>query len=116
MIDSNVRSLPAPIRDLVETSADIFFATAASLWEMAIKTRQGKLKLPCKAESLPVWCANTGVVLLPISPTHATTPVDPWPQTNDPFDRILLSVCQVENLRLVTLDRALIDHPLAWRA
>jgi PIN domain nuclease of toxin-antitoxin system len=57
-----------------------------------------------------------GVVLLPISPTHATTPVDPWPQTNDPFDRILLSVCQVENLRLVTLDRALIDHPLAWRA
>jgi hypothetical protein len=24
--------------------------------------------------------------------------------------------CLVENLRLVTLDRALVAHPLAWRA
>ena len=40
---------------------------------------------------------------------------EPEPQTRDPFDRLLLGQCQVENLRLVTLDRALAAHPLAWR-
>jgi PIN domain nuclease of toxin-antitoxin system len=32
---------------------------------------------------------------------------------SDPFDRMLLAKCQVEVLRLVTIDRALANHPLA---
>ena len=33
--------------------------------------------------------------------------------TRDPFDRMLLAQCQVEGLRLLTIDRALVAHPLA---
>lgn len=35
--------------------------------------------------------------------------------THDPFDRLLLAQCRVEGMRLVTRNRALAAHPLAWR-
>jgi PIN domain nuclease of toxin-antitoxin system len=89
--------------------------SVASLWEIAIKARQGKLNpavaladFESQLEALH-WC------LLPVTASHAVAEVDPSPQTNDPFDRLLLAVCQVENLRLVTRDRKLVDHPLAWK-
>jgi PIN domain nuclease of toxin-antitoxin system len=116
ILQEKLPRLPPAVRDLLEFGDADFFASAASLWEMAIKMRLGKLVLPCVEEKLPDSLATTGFHLLPVSPTHATTPVEPWPRTNDPFDRILLSVCKVENLLLVTVDRALADHPLAWRA
>jgi PIN domain nuclease of toxin-antitoxin system len=46
---------------------------------------------------------------------HVITLVLPEPPTRDPFDRLLLAQAQVEGLQLVTIDRALIDHPLAYR-
>jgi PIN domain nuclease of toxin-antitoxin system len=116
ILHEKLSELPSTICAVLESNDVDFFVSAASLWEMAIKSRLGKLILPCREEVLPDSFATTGFLLLPVSPVHATTPVDTWPQTNDPFDRILLSVCKVENLRLVTLDRALVDHPLAWRA
>ncbi|MDP4006098.1 hypothetical protein Q8W67_21930 [Methylobacterium sp. NEAU K] len=48
----------------------------------------------------------------PITASHA---VDPMPPTRDPFDRMLLVQCLVEDRRLVTVDRALHTHPLAPR-
>ena len=33
--------------------------------------------------------------------------------TRDPFDRLLLAQCAIEGRRLVTIDAALRDHPLA---
>ena len=39
--------------------------------------------------------------------------VEPEPLTRDPFDRLLLAQCQIEGLRLVTIDRALVSHAMA---
>lgn len=52
---------------------------------------------------------------LDVTTDHALVEVDPVPATRDPFDRLLLGVCAVEGMRLVTTDRVLQDHPLAWR-
>jgi PIN domain nuclease of toxin-antitoxin system len=116
LIDNKLSTLPTAIRGLLETQTHDFFASAGSLWEMAIKARLGKLALSCEEQHLPDAFQRLGMRLLAISPVHATIPVDPWPATNDPFDRLLLSICLVENLLLVTVDRQLRDHPLAWRA
>jgi len=35
--------------------------------------------------------------------------------TRDPFDRLLLAQCQTEGLLLVTVDRALAGHRLAFK-
>jgi PIN domain nuclease of toxin-antitoxin system len=45
--------------------------------------------------------------------SHALASVEPEPATRDPFDRMLVAQCQIEGLRLLTIDRALVSHPLA---
>lgn len=94
--------------------ADLW-ASVASLWEIAIKTRLGKLDPGLPLESLPQFYEAMGITLLPVTTSHALASVDPLPPTRDPFDRMLLAQCRVEGFYLVTLDRALRDHPQAWR-
>jgi len=90
--------------------------SAASLWEMAIKNRVGKLELQIPLAEIPDYLISTGIELLDINHRHALAELHTVPSTRDPFDRMLLAQCQVEGLQLVTVDRALIAHPLAWRA
>lgn len=94
---------------------EIIHVSVASLWELAIKVRQGKLRTALPVGELETRVEALGWTLVAITGPHALAEVDPGPDTNDPFDRLLLAVCQVERLRLVTRDRKLIGHPLAWR-
>jgi PIN domain nuclease of toxin-antitoxin system len=55
------------------------------------------------------------VPLVTIEAAHVLAELQPEPDTRDPFDRLLLAQCQMEGLRLVTTDRKLAVHPLAWR-
>lgn len=89
--------------------------SAASLWEMAIKHRLGKLTLRVPIEALADMFLSLKFSLLSIDHRHAVAALEEVPATRDPFDRLLLAQCQVEGMRLVTLDRALATHPLAWR-
>lgn len=94
---------------------EVIHVSVASLWEVAIKTRLGKLKTALPVDELETRVEALGWISVPIQASHAVAEVDPWPDTNDPFDRLLLAVCQVEGLRLVTRDRKLAGHPLVWR-
>jgi PIN domain nuclease of toxin-antitoxin system len=98
-----------------EWGSELVHVSVASLWEVAIKVRQGKLRTPISFQSLESRLEELGWTTVPITAVHAVAEVDPWPDTRDPFDRLLLAVCRIENLRLVTRDRKLVDHPLAWR-
>lgn len=91
------------------------FLSAASLWEIAIKCRLGKLRLGARLEALPELLDILGVKVVAIDARHALASVEPEPTTRDPFDRMLLAQCQVEGRRLITMDRALASHPLAAR-
>ncbi len=103
------------IADLVSSRRDQGFVSVASIWEVAIKTRIGKLDLARTLETVPAYCGLIGASLLTIDHRHVLAELDPEPVTRDPFDRLLLAQCQVEGMRLVTLDRVLAAHPLAWR-
>jgi PIN domain nuclease of toxin-antitoxin system len=87
--------------------------SVASLWEIAIKKRLGKLDLNIELSQLPELADRMGIGLIAITARHVLLPLDPEPVTRDPFDRLLLAQCSAENLRLLTADRALINHPLA---
>ena len=95
--------------------SDDSFASIASLWEIAIKTRLGKLDPMIPPTDLPGYYQTIGLALLPVDEHHVLAEVVPEPATRDPFDRLLLAQCQVEGLRLITADRALAGHPFAWR-
>lgn len=94
----------------------IGFVSVASLWEIAIKTRLGKLNPGMPLEDIAGYLDALGLAILPIEMAHVIAAADPAPETRDPFDQLLLAQCQVENLRLATVDQALVDHPLAWKA
>lgn len=88
-------------------------ASVASLWEIAIKTRLGKLDPGMPLEDIADYMEAIGLSILPIDRRHVVVGVEPEPPTRDPFDRLLLAQCKIETLRLVTLDRALVRHPLS---
>jgi PIN domain nuclease of toxin-antitoxin system len=90
----------------------IGFVSVASLWEIAIKTRLGKLDAGVPLQDIAGYLEAIGLSILPIEVEHVITATYPEPESRDPFDRLLLAQCQVENLKLATLDRALVKHPL----
>ena len=100
---------------LQDVRQERLFVSVASLWEVAIKVRLGKLELTVPLSDLDAQLEELGCTVSEVRASHAIADADPWPDTNDPFDRLLLAVCQVEGLRLVTRDRKLVGHPLAWR-
>jgi PIN domain nuclease of toxin-antitoxin system len=124
LLDSNVvlpvlrrerEMLSAQINLLLNAGSNDMFVSVASLWEMAIKVRLGKLPLGMPVRELPVSVLAFGYTLLAIDHHHAVEDLLDRPTTNDPFDRLLLAQCQIEGMRLVTTDRALQQHSLAWR-
>jgi PIN domain nuclease of toxin-antitoxin system len=75
----------------------------------------GKLQLTPSLETLPELLSRMGIELVPINARHVLAAVDPEPLTRDPFDRLLLAQCQIEDFRLITIDRALVSHRMAAR-
>ena len=94
---------------------ELRFATVASIWELALKYRIGRLELREPPERMPELLVAAGFRVLSISPEHALEGAKQNAKTKDPFDRLLLGVCKVEKMKLMTLDRALLDHPLVWK-
>lgn len=99
---------------LIASGADLT-ASVASLWEIAIKWRLGKLPIKTPPSALPDVLSRGKISLLNIGHRHILAELNPEPDTRDPFDRLLLAQCQIEGMRLVTVDRVLAAHPLAWR-
>jgi PIN domain nuclease of toxin-antitoxin system len=87
----------------------------ASLWEIAIKHRLGKLQLTSGLPALEEACRASNLRILPVLGRHALADIAPLPQTRDPFDRLLLAQATCEGMHLVTIDAALVTHPIAWR-
>jgi PIN domain nuclease of toxin-antitoxin system len=75
----------------------------------------GKLPLTIPLTDWPSALSDAEIQLIDISVAHILAEVEPLPSTKDPFDRWLLATAEVERLGFVTVDRAMLDHPLAWR-
>ena len=116
VVHRDVARYGRPIETLLRLPENDRFVSAASMWEIAIKHRLGKLALQLPLGRLPSYLESLGVELLDVDHRHAIEELREVPATRDPFDRLLLAQCQVENLRLVTVDTVLSAHPLAWRA
>jgi PIN domain nuclease of toxin-antitoxin system len=78
----------------------------ASLWEIAIKVSQRKLKLPSSFDRyIPEQLALNGFTGLAIGFRHIARCGDlPW-HHRDPFDRILVAQALEEDLRMVSRDQ-----------
>ena len=87
------------------TSAEKVFVSAASIWEIAIKCRLGKID--GDANDFADGIEASGFKELPVSARHAAA-VGTLPlHHTDPFDRLILAQAFAEPLHLLTADSAL---------
>ena len=81
------------------------FVSMATAWEISIKYGIGKLKLPSAPEIwFPDRMRRAGFKLLSIDLQHVLRVNNLPPIHKDPFDRLLISQADVENLTIVTQD------------
>jgi PIN domain nuclease of toxin-antitoxin system len=95
------RLLKPTARRLIE-DADEVFVSAASIWEVAIKARLGRIQ--ADPRELAAAIDSSGFVELSVSAVHASGVARLEPHHNDPFDRLLIAQALAEPLRLVTAD------------
>lgn len=85
-------------------------ASTASLWEMAIKSRTGRLSVP---DDVPTRVERAGIRWIAIGADHAwgSRTTSGLPHA-DPFDRLLLTQAVAEELSFLTADRAILGAPI----
>lgn len=99
--------LKPPTRRLIQ-DADEVYVSAASIWEVAIKARLGKID--ANPHELAAAIESSGFMELAVTARHAAGVADLAPHHNDPFDRLLISQALSEPLRLLTADELLVKY------
>jgi PIN domain nuclease of toxin-antitoxin system len=88
----------------IEDSRNSVFISAASVWEIAIKRRLGKLTFHGSASAA---IGANGFHELPIVPMDAEDAGNLAWQHNDPFDRLLVAQAMRLGLVLLTADQSI---------
>jgi PIN domain nuclease of toxin-antitoxin system len=108
----NDSQLSAVAREHIEDPAHEKFASAASLWEIALKLSLGKLKLPRPfGEVFPQQLELNGFELLPISCAHLDQLAGLPLHHRDPFDRLLIAQSLADGMTIITRDTAFSQYP-----
>jgi len=97
--------LPRTARELISDPANEVFASAASIWELAIKSALGRIDVD--TDELVPALAKGGVAELPVTARHASAVARLPDHHRDPFDRLLVAQSLVEPMLLLTHDRIL---------
>lgn len=107
--------LPVLFRDAIREPKNTVFLSAASVWEIIIKYKIGKLPLPQSPEIyIPRQRRNHRIRSLPISESSLKHLASLPDLHRDPFDRILISQALSSNLILVTVDQNVMNYPAAF--
>lgn len=104
-------------RETIQDRKNQLVWSAASTWEASIKASLGKLKLPGPArEFIPKIIEEEGLIPLSIHHAHAAAVQDLPHHHGDPFDRLLIAQAQLEEVPILSGDRALrlYDVPVHW--
>ena len=94
-------------RRLIEDAEEVY-VSAASIWEVAIKARLGKIE--ADVVELAAAIDASGFLELPVSAAHAAGVAHLDLHHNDPFDRLLVAQALAEPLRLLTADEVLAKY------
>jgi PIN domain nuclease of toxin-antitoxin system len=91
--------------------------SVASVWEMAIKAKLGKLHVfGSLNDAIESQMRINQIHLLPVSVVHALKTQDLPLHHKDPFDRLLIAQAQTERMVLITADQTIAryDVKIIW--
>lgn len=92
-------------KEIIGNSDNQIFLSAASGWEIAIKSRIGRLKLPRPIGGFIIeQMSENAIDNLSITMSHALQVSELPDHHRDPFDRLLISQAQIENMPILSVD------------
>jgi PIN domain nuclease of toxin-antitoxin system len=103
--------LSAASLDLITDTENTLVFSAASIWEVAIKSRLGRTDFDADAHLLRRGLLDNGYLELPVSGAHAAAVQDLPSIHRDPFDRMLMAQAATEGLLLLTGDEEILKYP-----
>lgn len=105
------RRLSPRARRLLSNRRNELLFSAASLWEITIKSGLGREDFRVEPRVLRRALLDNGYIELPVTSEHAVG-VDALPRLHrDPFDRILVSQAMAEGVTLLTSDDQVAQYP-----
>jgi PIN domain nuclease of toxin-antitoxin system len=99
--------LPREARELLEDDGNELYYSAASIWEIAIKSSLRRKDFRIDIAQLLATLPEMDLVELPVTAVHAAGVTRLPPIHRDPFDRLLIAQSIVEPLTLLTNDTLL---------
>ena len=103
--------LPFPARRLIENAHNELLFSAASIWEVAIKSGLGRSDFRADARLLRRGLLANGYDELSILAEHIVAIADLPPIHKDLFDRLLVAQSTVEGIPLITTDPVVTRYP-----
>jgi len=100
-------------KQILTDEANQLFVSVASLLEIVLKKKAGKLALAATADYFQSNMSQLGVgEILPVQPAHVYRVNELPLHHKDPFDRLLVAQCQVEGLVLLSADPMMKKYPI----
>ena len=96
--------LTEDLRGNIKNLKNQCYVSIASIWEIAIKTRLGKLNLNISFDILKAILITNQIQLLPISFEHTQQLLSLPLHHTDPFDRLIIAQAVYENMVIVSKD------------
>jgi len=103
--------LSADARARIEDAGNLPVFSAASIWEVAIKSGLGREDFRVNAAVLRRGLLDNGYEELAISGEHAAAIATLPPLHKDPFDRMLIAQAMTEGIMLLTADDLVAQYP-----
>ncbi len=92
-------------KEIITDLHNELYLSAASGWEIAIKSTLGRITLPRKADLfIAEQMSINSILSLPIEMSHALHVHNLPPHHQDPFDRIIIAQAQLEKMPVLTAD------------
>ncbi|WP_264050513.1 type II toxin-antitoxin system VapC family toxin [Methylobacterium flocculans] len=99
-------------RDLIADPANDVLVSVASLWEIQVKVRVGKLK--ADLGSILDAVRDQGFEVVGITPPHLLALGDLPRHHGDPWDHLLIAQANAEGAVFLSEDRHVPDYPVAF--
>ena len=103
--------LPVAARRILGDDRNQLIFSAASLWEIAIKSGLGREDFRADARLLRRGLLDNGYDELAIGGDHAVAVTNLPPIHKDPFDRMLVAQAAIEGILLLTADPVVAQYP-----
>ena len=102
----NDKQLSKKAKTIISDSTNKIYISSASIWEMAIKSKLGKLEIQNFSENfLKKQIFDNSFSFLPISLQHSFQIYELETFHKDPFDHMLIVQAKIESCAIITKDK-----------